>query len=111
MNIQNKEIKDITIITIEGVIDTATAPKIMKHINDLISMGACKLVMDLTSVPYTSSAGLRVLLGTVKETRAKGGDLFLFGIQSDVEKVLRLSGFTSILKVFPDKNTALKNFS
>ena len=79
MNIQHKETKDITIITIDGIIDTVTAPKIMKHVNDLIANGAYKLVMDLTSVPYTSSAGLRVLLGTVKETRTRGGDLFLFG--------------------------------
>ena len=111
MDIHDKQINDIIIITIEGSIDTLTAPRIMKHIGGLISNGNVKLIADFSAVGYTSSAGLRVLLGTVKETRSKGGDLYLFGVQPNVEKVLSLSGFTSILEIVPDIDTAVNNFS
>ncbi|MBT3188227.1 MAG: STAS domain-containing protein [Anaerolineae bacterium] len=111
MDIYDKQIEDVTIITIDGNIDTLTAPRIMKHIKGLISNGKARLVVDFSAVDYTSSAGLRVLLGTVKETRAKGGDLFLFDVQPDVERVLSLSGFTSILEIVPDIDTAVNKFS
>jgi len=62
-------------------------------------------------VDYTSSAGLRVLLGAIKETRAQSGDIRLAGIQPDVQKVLNLSGFTNILKVFDDVDAAVASFS
>ena len=59
---------------------------------------------------YTSSAGLRVLLGTVKRARSGGGDLRLAGPNPDVRKVLDLSGFTGILKVFETVDDALASF-
>jgi anti-sigma B factor antagonist len=101
MDIQDRQVNDVTILTIRGSIDALTAPQISEHINGLVSSG----------VDYTSSAGLRVLLGAVKETRSKGGDLYLVDIQPDVEKVLKLSGFTSILKIFPDVDSAVNSFS
>ena len=110
MNIHDKRVNEVTVLTVEGSIDALTAPKITEYINGLIANQNVKLVADFSGVDYTSSAGLRVLLGAVKETRSKGGDLFLVDIQPDVEKVLKLSGFTSILKIFPDIDSALKSF-
>ena len=59
----------------------------------------------------TSSAGMRVILNTAKAARSKGGDLFLAGVQLPVEKVLSLAGFTSMVKLFPDVDTAAGKFS
>jgi len=88
-----------------------TAPKITEFIQDQISNGNIKLVADFSGVDYTSSAGLRVLLGAIKETRALGGDLRLSGVRSDVLKVLNLSGFTNILKMFDKVDAAIASYS
>lgn len=111
MKIVDKNLNDITIVSLEGSIDALTAPEISQYMSNLISSGKTKLVANFSGVDYTSSAGLRVLLGAVKETRSKGGDLFLVGVQPDVEKVLSLSGFTSIIKVFGDEAQAVSHFS
>lgn len=111
MKIMEKSIKDVTVIHVEGSIDALTAPEITKFMDELISGGNIKLVADFSGVDYTSSAGLRVLLAAVKETRSKGGDLFLTGVHPDVMKVLSLSGFTSILKVFDDTDEAVNSFT
>jgi anti-sigma B factor antagonist len=111
MELHNKAVGDATVVRISGSIDALTAPQITEHINELISKGNVRLVADFSGVDYTSSAGLRVLLGAVKQTRTQGGDLYLAGVQPDVEKVLSLSGFTSILKLFADTETALASFS
>ena len=73
--------------------------------------GNVKLVAELSKVSYTSSAGLRVLLGATKDSRSKGGDLRLAGVQPNVLKVLELSGFTSILKVLDSLEEAVNSYS
>jgi len=111
MDIQDKQVREVTILTLKGSIDAMTAPKITEYINGLVAKGHIKLVADFGGVDYTSSAGLRVLLGAIKDTRAQSGDMRLAGVQPDVLKVLNLSGFTNILKMFDDSDAAVASYA
>ncbi len=110
MDIQSKQVDGVTILSLKGSIDAMTAPKITEFIHDLVMKGNTRLVGDFGGVDYTSSAGLRVLLGAIKETRAQGGDMRLSGVQPDVMKVLNLSGFTNILKMYPETEAAVASY-
>lgn len=111
MEIKDRQVDGVTVISLTGSIDAMTAPKITEFIQNQIAKGNIKLVVDLSGVDYTSSAGLRVLLGAIKDTRSQSGDLRLSGIQPDVQKVLNLSGFTNILKTFDDLEAAVASYS
>ena len=111
MEIKDKQVDGVTVISLTGSIDAMTAPKITEFIQGQVANGNTKLIADMSGVDYTSSAGLRVLLGAIKETRAQSGDLRLTGIQPDVQKVLNLSGFTSILKIFDTLEGAVASYS
>ena len=111
MDIQDKQVDDVTVLTLKGSIDAMTAPEFAEYINVLVSKGNVKLVADFSGVDYTSSSGLRVLWGAMKDTRAQSGDMRLVGVQPDVLKVLNMSGFTDILKMFEDVVTAVASFS
>ncbi len=111
MQITNQKMNAVVVVSPSGSIDATTAPELGAHIDDLVSHDDVKLVADFASVDYTSSAGLRVLLGAAKQTRAQGGDLRLSSVAPDVMKVLSLSGFTSILKIFDDTDSAVASFA
>ena len=111
MEVESKQMNDVTIISLNGSIDAMTAPKITEYIQGLVAKGQTKLIADFSGVDYTSSAGLRVLLGAIKETRSRGGDMRLVSVQPDVLKVLNLSGFTNILKMFPETDLAVASYS
>lgn len=111
MEIKEKQVDGITVVSLAGNIDAMTAPKITEFIQGHIARGNIKLVADLSAVDYTSSAGLRVLLGAIKETRSQSGDLRLTGVQPNVQKVLNLSGFTNILKIFDTLDAAIASYS
>ncbi len=111
MDIKDKNIDGVTVITLTGSIDAMSAPKITEFIQNQIANGNIKLVVDMHGVDYTSSAGLRVLLGAIKETRTQGGDMRLAAVQPDVLKVLKLSGFINILKMFDDQDAAVASFA
>ena len=111
MEMQDKQVDGVTVLSLKGSIDAMTAPKITEYIHELVAKGSIKLVADFNGVDYTSSAGLRVLLGAIKETRAQSGDMRLANVQPDVLKVLNLSGFTNILKLFDDLDAAVASYA
>lgn len=110
MNIDVRQRDDVTVVRLEGSVDGLTAPELEAALQAELAAGHTKLVLGMGGVDYTSSAGLRVMLATVKQARAGGGDLRLADVREHVRKVLDLSGFTGILKFFPDTATATASF-
>jgi anti-sigma B factor antagonist len=111
MEITAETSTDVTIVSISGTVDSGTAAALATSLREHAGDGGSRLVADLAGVDYMSSAGLRALLETVKEARQRGGDLRLANVQPNVLRVLDLSGFTKILKVFPDVAAATASFS
>jgi anti-sigma B factor antagonist len=101
---------NVTIFAIVGSVDGLTAPALVQSIKEEMSGGSSRIVGDFSRLDYTSSAGLRALLEGVKETRQRGGDLRLAAVRPEVLRVLDLAGFTGILKLFPDVETAVASF-
>ena len=102
MDIRVERRSQIAVIAVEGSVDGATAPTLVASFREEVLGGFVRIVGDFSRVDYTSSAGLRALLETVKETRQRGGDLRLAAVQPDVLRVLDLAGFTGILKLYGD---------
>lgn len=100
----------VTIVALAGSIDALTADTLTSALEEQVTAGHTRLVAAFEGVEYTSSAGLRVLLATLKETRRRGGDLRLASVQDRVRGVLELSGFTSILKCYPDVAQAVASY-
>jgi anti-sigma B factor antagonist len=100
----------VTVVAVGGSVDSATAPALLASLRERLSDGCTCIVGDFSAVDYTSSAGLRALLETVKETRQRGGDLRLAAVQPDVRRVLDLAGFTHILKLFGNIDEAVASF-
>ena len=110
MNIEAERRSHVTVLAISGSVDGATAPVLVASFREQVAGGAIHLVCDFALVDYTSSAGLRALLETVKETRQRGGDLRLAAVQPDVRRILDLAGFTQILKLYGSVEEAVASF-
>lgn len=101
---------DASVVHIAGSVDGLTAEDLQRVFSSEVEAGHKNLVADYGAVDYTSSAGLRVLLATLKQTRSRGGDLRLAALRPEVRKVLDLSGFTGLLKVFVTVDDAVTSF-
>jgi len=99
-----------TVIAISGSVDALTSGAVAHFLSEQIGAGQKQLVADLSRVEFMSSAGLRAILATLKESRQQGGDLRLAAAQPGVERVLKMSGFTSILKTYPTVAEAVASF-
>jgi anti-sigma B factor antagonist len=100
----------VTVVRIAGSVDSVTSEALQRVFSGQLEAGRARFVADFGGVEYTSSAGLRVLLATVKQSRARGGDLLLAAPNPEVRNVLELSGFTGILRVFASVDDAVRGF-
>jgi anti-anti-sigma factor len=110
LEIKVRESDGISIVDLEGSLDTGTAPTVDSKLGELISGGATKILIILSAVDFVSSAGLRVLLATTKKLRKAGGNLRLCGLNETVQEVFEISGFNNLIEVFGDEAQAKKGF-
>lgn len=110
MNITIFEEQNVTIVAIEGRLDTTNYETLEKRIRPLIEGGKKAIALDCSKLQYVSSSGLRIFLITQKLIKAQGGSLVVFGLQENVHEVFSISGFVSIFELAEDKTAALALF-
>ena len=84
-------------VAIEGRLDTTTAPQLEAELKASLD-GITELTMDLSTLEYISSAGLRVLLSTQKIMN-KQGEMKVAGANETVMEVFEVTGFSDILNI------------
>jgi len=85
-------------LTIEGKLDTNTAPQL----NDVLIPAfdeVKQIELDFSQVSYVSSAGLRVLLTGEKTAQSKGASMSLRGVSDEIRDVFKMTGFDEILSI------------
>lgn len=85
-------------LALEGRLDTTTAPQLEEALNENMD-GVDTLVLDMKSLEYVSSAGLRVLLAAQKKMNAVKGSMVLRNVCEDIKEVFDITGFCDILTV------------
>ena len=107
MHLSSEAMENATVVRLEGNLDTNTSTEAQDYVNSTIDAGAEKIVVSLEKVDFVSSAGLRILLATAKRLSASGGSLRICGLNETVAEVFAMSGFSTILDVFPSESEAL----
>ncbi len=99
----------ITIVVNQGRLDTNSSPAAEEAINAAIDAGANQLIVDFSQTDYISSAGLRVLLKTVKTLKPKNGALVLCSANEQIHEVLEISGFLGMMQAYENLDEALSS--
>ncbi|MBQ3406737.1 MAG: STAS domain-containing protein [Lachnospiraceae bacterium] len=85
-------------VALSGRLDTPAAPGAQKEIMGALQ-DVTELVYDLENLEYISSAGLRILISSLKEMKAKDGSMTLINVSEGVREILDLTGFGLILDI------------
>lgn len=121
----------ITVVHVDGNIDSGTADIFKAKADELIKNGTRYMLVDLSHVPFVSSAGLRILHGIFNQLRSLNPDsnlsdedvkkgisantyksphLKLLNPSKETVKTFELSGFDMYIESFTDRKTALAAF-
>ena len=97
MNITKNQDADRLTITLEGRLDTTTAPQLEGELRTAVN-GITKLVFDMEKLEYISSAGLRVLL-TAKKVMNRQGEMKIVNVTPEIREIFEVTGLDEILNV------------
>ncbi len=108
--INDEKVEDIVVLRLQGLVDSGTSQLLEGRLNDLISDGNVKIVVDLDLVDYISSAGWGIFVGEIKGVRAGNGDIKLASMRPDVREVFDLLEFNTLLTPYDSRGDALAAF-
>ncbi|OLE27015.1 MAG: hypothetical protein AUG44_11280 [Actinobacteria bacterium 13_1_20CM_3_71_11] len=80
------------LIRLEGELDALTAPDFQLEVDRAAEGEVDRLVLDMTSLTYLSSAGLRALV-FARQKMADDVRIVLVSVSEEVEQTIRLVGF------------------
>lgn len=106
LNVSESTEGEVTVISIEGRLDTATSAD-FDFALEAHAEKPSKLLVDLTGIQYVSSAGLRVFLMLAKKLQKSGGRLVLCNMSSSVREVFDIAGFSKILQIEADRDDGI----
>ena len=101
---------EITVLYLDGVVDTVSSMKLYPILNDLVAKGNIKLVIDMSNIEYVSSSGWGIFTSRLKEIRTAGGDIKIFGMDQEVDHIFHLLGFDAIMRAFSILAEAIGDF-
>ncbi len=99
--------KNAFIVKISGRMDALTAPEFEKTLGLWIEEGEKCFVVDLGSLEYISSAGLRSILIIAKKLKSLDGKILLAAMEESVNEVFEISGFDSIIPIHDTVQAAI----
>ena len=114
MDLAPRRFADAVVLRLEGRINHVSSEEFKSALEPfLVSCvaGGDQIVLDLSSLEYISSAGLRVLMLARKQVKAQSGTLVVAGLAAVVKEIFEISKFTVVFDVFPGVREALARIS
>jgi len=97
------------VVSLGGRLDTVTSPACEEKFRDLVSAGHLAVVIDLATLDYISSIGLRVLLQVARQLKERNGKVCLANATHNVMSVFEMTNFTRILLIKSSVDEALES--
>jgi anti-sigma B factor antagonist len=98
MEIVKTQVEGKTVLSINGKLSVTTAEAFNIAVEEALRESRA-LVLDFKDMTYMASAGLRVLVGAQKRSKALGGTLTLLNVGKEVMEVLEVTGLDEVLDI------------
>jgi anti-sigma B factor antagonist len=94
------------LLTVEGELDIATAPRMLGALNEAIADMDAPLVVDLTDVVFMDSTGLALLMNARRRVVRLGHGFAIICPTGPIARVFEIADMVDSLRVCPDRETA-----
>ena len=111
MNIETRKKGDVVIVDFQGRLAVGVGDEVLPRlIEQLLSEGNTKILLNLSDMDYIDSNGLGELVQSLKASRQYGASLRLLKPQDRVAKTLRLTNLLPMFSVYESEKEALDAF-
>lgn len=114
MELKARSFEDAVVLSPAGRIDHNTAEAfqsaLMTHVQACGQSGTA-IVLDLGSIDYMSSVGLRVLMVAAKQSKKDDGKIVVAAMQPGMQEIFEISRFNFVYEAFAAVADALASIS
>lgn len=99
----NKKAAQVATIVVSGRLDSVEATPLRATMNEYLSKGTNRIIVDLSAVEFVDSAGLAALVIGMKRARIESGDVRLVTPHHpDAKRVFELTKFDDVFTMADD---------
>lgn len=107
MIIESERQGNVLVVILNGRLDGFGSQILEKVLKNEVKDDCEGIVLDMTAVPYLSSAGIRIFVWMKKLMKDRNGGVALFGIREFPKSVLEMGGFVKIIPLFETRREAV----
>jgi anti-sigma B factor antagonist len=91
------------VIRVSGQVDSKSSAELRDYLEKEVT-GSNAVALELSAVPFMSSAGLRTLLTLYRQTQTLGVPLALVSLQAPIVDTMKITGFYQHFTVYSSVN-------
>jgi len=110
ISIETDNTQGVSVMKVKGRVDSETAPELDTALSKLLNDNKNKIVLNLQSVDFLSSAGLRAMVKALNGAQKSGGDVHLASVSQPIEVILRTVGMMQMFKIYSTNEEAAAGF-
>ena len=100
------------IVTIEGEVDHHTSVEIRERVDREFQRRRTRnIIFDFSNIKFMDSSGIGVLMGRYRNVMILGGNIALYGVGDQVDRLLSISGIYKIMKSYDSMDEAIVNLA
>jgi anti-sigma B factor antagonist len=111
MKISTLDKEALTIIMVDGELDASSSILLDSSIENAVTSGKKKILIDSRKLNYISSAGLGVFMSRVQEFEEQGIHMVLFGLNEKVLRVFQILGLDQLLSIAASEEEAIQTLN
>ncbi len=88
-------------VHMNGELDHRYAEQVRKSIEkEIRRTGALNIAFDFSGVSFMDSSGIGLIMGRFKTVSHLGGKVILYGMNKNIERIMRMSGVERIAQIY-----------
>jgi anti-sigma B factor antagonist len=112
VEVSARRVGDVAVLEVAGkVLGGPESDALRDALEEVLSRGDRKLLVDLSGVPWMNSAGLGILLAAYSRMRERGGVVRLSGVGDRVRGILHTTKLLTVLEVVDDESSGIRSFA
>ena len=111
MKIKTQDYNDVTVVELQGELDSDDAELLKKTVEDVISQNKMNIVLDMSGVGFIDSRGLSILLWVRDYCIQNRRELRLAGLDENCTRILEITRLDSEFDRYTELAEAVKSFA
>ena len=111
MKIRTQDYNDVTVVELQGDLDSDSAELFQNAITDIIAKRKAGIVLDMSAVGFIDSQGLEQLLWARDYCNENKRELRLAGLDENCVKILEVTRLENEFDRYAELSQAVKSFA